>query len=152
MSELSARYQEILLDHGQHPRHFGELKNPTHAAFGSNPVCEDEIKLYLMLAGQVIEAIQFTGSGCNLCIASASLLTEHLQNKTVLEAQDCFAAFLQLIENNATTETAALGQLTIFKHVYHFPLKVKCATFPWHVLKVALIKEPQNENSYVRMV
>ncbi|MCS5710895.1 Fe-S cluster assembly sulfur transfer protein SufU [Candidatus Berkiella aquae] len=152
MSELSARYQEILLDHGQHPRHFGELKNPTHAAFGSNPLCEDDIKIYLILTGQAIKAIQFTGSGCHLCIASASLLTEHLQNKTVLEAQDCFAAFLQLLENNVTSETSALGKLTLFKHIHHLPLKVKCATLPWQLLKVALIKEPQEENSYVRMV
>ncbi|HRE32287.1 MAG TPA: SUF system NifU family Fe-S cluster assembly protein [Candidatus Berkiella sp.] len=152
MSKLSPRYQEILLDHSQHPRHFGELENPTHAAFGSNPLCSDDIKLYLILAGQTINAIQFTGSGCHICLASASLLTEHLQNKTVLEAQDCFATFLQLVENNVATETSSLGQLTIFAHIHHSPLQVKCAIFPWQLLKVALIKEPQSEKPDVRMV
>jgi nitrogen fixation NifU-like protein len=140
MNDLLALYQEVILDHSRHPRHFGELVDATHQAEGVNPLCGDEIKLYLTIADQVIIAIQFTGIGCAICMASASLLTEHLTGKTVHQAQDGFAAFMSLAEKGTQPEHYKLGKLSVFESVHNFPLRVKCATLPWHALKAALIK------------
>lgn len=140
MNDLLALYQEVILDHSRHPRHFGELAGATHQAEGLNPLCGDEIKIYLNIADQIIKAIQFTGIGCAICMASASLLTEHLDGKTVLEAQDGFAAFITLAEKGTTSENYKLDKLSVFESVHNFPLRVKCATLPWHALKAALIK------------
>lgn len=141
MKELLALYHEVVNDHSRHPRHFGELLSATHEAEGSNPSCGDHIKLYIILVEQTIRTIQFSGSGCALCMASASLLTEHLLGKSLLQVQDNFAAFFQMIEQGNPTEDSSLGKLKIFANVHNFPLQVKCATLPWHALKVALIKE-----------
>ncbi len=140
MNDLLALYQEVILDHSRHPRHFGELVGATHQAEGVNPLCGDEIKLYITIADQIIKAIQFTGIGCAICMASASLLTEHLAGKTVLEAQDGFAAFMSLAEKGTHPEHYKLDKLSVFGSVHNFPLRVKCATLPWHALKAALIK------------
>lgn len=140
MNDLLALYQEVILDHSRHPRNFGELVGATHQAEGVNPLCGDQVKLYLTIADQVIKAIQFTGIGCAICMASASLLTEHLTNKTVHQAQDGFAAFMLLAEKGAQPEQYNLGKLSVFESVHNFPLRVKCATLPWHALKAALIK------------
>jgi nitrogen fixation NifU-like protein len=140
MNDLLALYQEVILDHSRHPRHFGELAGATHQAEGVNPLCGDEVKLYLNIADQIIKAIQFTGIGCAICMASASLLTEHLAGKTVLQAQDGFAAFMTLAEKGSHSEGYKLDKLSVFESVHNFPLRVKCATLPWHALKAALIK------------
>jgi nitrogen fixation NifU-like protein len=140
MNDLLALYQEIILDHSRHPRHFGELIGATHQAEGNNPLCGDEITLFVTLSDQTIQAIQFTGTGCAICMASASLLTEHVSGKSLLEAQDSFAAFLHLAEKGTEPANVNLGKLTVFASVHHFPLRVKCATLPWHALKAALIK------------
>jgi len=140
MNDLLALYQEVILDHSRHPRHFGELYGATHQAEGNNPLCGDDITLYLTLSDQAIQAIQFTGNGCAICMASASLLTEHVSGKTILQVQDSFAAFMHLAERGAESSDVSLGKLTVFASVHRFPLRVKCATLPWHALKAALIK------------
>lgn len=139
MNELMSLYQEVILDHSRHPRHFGEMANATHQATGANPLCGDEMTIFVNLVDQTIQNIQFTGSGCAIMMASASLLSEHLYGKTLLQAQDCFAAFLQLVQTGGDTKPEApLGKLKIFASVHHFPIRVKCATLPWHALKEAL--------------
>ncbi|MGE3319821.1 MAG: Fe-S cluster assembly sulfur transfer protein SufU [Candidatus Berkiella sp.] len=139
MNELLSLYQEVILDHSRHPRHFGELASATHQATGVNPLCGDEMTIFVKLADQTIQNIQFTGSGCAIMMASASLLTEQLTGKTLLQAQDCFAAFLHLVETGDDTQAPLLlGKLKIFSSVHHFPIRVKCATLPWHALKEAL--------------
>jgi nitrogen fixation NifU-like protein len=140
MNDLLALYQEVILDHSRHPRHFGKLIGATHQAEGNNPLCGDEITLFVILNDQTIQNIQFTGTGCAICMASASLLTEHIAGKTLHQAQDSFAAFLHLAEKGTEPDRLTLGKLKVFASVHHFPLRVKCATLPWHALKAALIK------------
>ncbi len=142
MNELLALYEEVVLEHSRHPRHFGELLEATHQAEGNNPLCGDgdHIKLYITLVEQTIKAIQFTGLACAVCMASASMLTEFLHGKSLLHAQDSFVAFLQLIEQGTLTDECSLGKLTVFASMQRFPQYTKCAALPWHALKAALIK------------
>lgn len=143
MNDLLALYEEVVLDHNRHPRHFGELLEATHQAEGHNPFCGngDHIKLYITLVEQTIKAIQFTGLACTVCMASASMLTEFLHDKSILRAQDSFAAFLQLVEHGTLTDESSLGKLKVFACLQRFPQYAKCAALPWHALKAALIKE-----------
>ena len=92
------------------------------------------------MSDQTIQAIQFTGTGCAICMASSSLLTEHLLGQSLLQAQDSFAGFLHLASTGEEPSNVSLGKLMVFASVHHFPLRVKCATLPWHALKAALIK------------
>ena len=140
MSLLRELYQEVIVDHSRHPRHFGTLENPTHHAEGYNPLCGDRLSLSLNIKGDMIESIAFQGVGCAISTASASLLTEFLEGKTVTEAESLFGRFhAALIEG---TEELDLGKLSVLMGVKEFPARVKCATLAWHTLHAALQNQP----------
>lgn len=138
MSNLRELYQEIIIDHGRHPRNFGALNNATYCKEGFNPLCGDKIKLYILENKQVVEKIQFEGSGCAISMASASLLTEHLRGKSIQEIQQAFDAFHRLITQKDQTQLDTLGKLSALAGVAEFPVRVKCATLAWHTLMAAL--------------
>ncbi|HXO21754.1 MAG TPA: SUF system NifU family Fe-S cluster assembly protein [Thermoanaerobaculia bacterium] len=141
MSDLRELYQEIILDHNRRPRNFGALKTANRRAEGNNPLCGDQITLYLDVEDEVIRDVSFEGSGCAISTASASLMTDTLKGKTVAEARDLFARFHGLVAEPPAAPGGAdpdLGKLAVFSGVREYPMRVKCATLAWHTMKAAL--------------
>jgi len=134
--ELNDLYQQVILDHCKHPRNFRELGSPTCSAQGKNPLCGDQLKLFLALEGEVIQDISFVGSGCCISKASASLLTEAAKGKSKAEV---LAMFEQVHEMVTTGNVKGdVGKLAVFAGVYRFPARVKCAILAWHAVASAL--------------
>lgn len=140
MMELGSLYQELILDHNAAPRNFGKMEQATHCVEGVNPLCGDNLVLYLRVKGDVIEDVRFQGSGCAISQASTSLMTTALKGKTVAEATQMFEAFRDLVtaETSDAELATKLGKLAAFEGVKQFPSRVKCATLGWHTLKAAL--------------
>jgi nitrogen fixation NifU-like protein len=130
-------YQETILDHSKRPRNFHTMEDADRRADGYNPLCGDKLKLFLKMDGDVVREASFTGAGCAISTASASLMTESLKGKTREQALSLLDEFHQLL----TEETQAakdLGKLKVFCGVREYPARVKCATLAWHTLKSAL--------------
>jgi len=138
--DLRELYQETIIDHGRHPRNFGELITANHHHEGFNPLCGDKITLHVETKEDVIHKIMFEGAGCAISIASASLMTEILINKSFNEIEAIFAAFHELVTQGNINETLSdsLGKLMVLGGVADFPARVKCATLAWHTLKAIL--------------
>ena len=145
MSELRDLYQEVILDHGKAPRNFRTVEGASHHAVGHNPLCGDRITIYVKAGGGVIEEIGFQGAGCAISTASASMMTEALKGKPVDECREIFEAFHALLTGERDVEESAplLGKLQVFSGVREFPIRVKCATLPWHTLNSALAGESE---------
>lgn len=143
MSSTDEMYQSVIIEHDRSPRNFRVLDHPSHHAEGSNPLCGDRVSVDLQVdADGRIADVAFQGSGCAISRASASMMTTVLKGKTTAEAQELFDRFHALMMTGATTEPKALGKLVAFQGVAAFPMRVKCATLPWHAVKTALGKEP----------
>jgi nitrogen fixation NifU-like protein len=144
--ELRELYQDIILDHQQDPRNFGPMENPTHHAEGFNPLCGDRIQLSLQMDGDEIQHVKFSGSGCAISTASASMMTEALTGKTRDEAKALSQGFRDLLTgqlpNAEDADAAGLGKLRVLAGVQQFPVRVKCATLAWHTLEAALHGQP----------
>jgi nitrogen fixation NifU-like protein len=142
MSELRDLYQEVILDHGRRPRNFGPIATASHRANGDNPLCGDKVTVFLTVENGRIIDVRFQGSGCAISIASASLMTDAIKGKTEAEARAMFEQFHTAL--TAADEAAAAGaladldKLAVFGGVREFPVRVKCATLPWHTLVAAL--------------
>jgi len=140
-ASLRELYQEIILDHSRHPRHFGALAGANRSAEGHNPLCGDRVKIQLKVddANRIAD-VMFDGRGCAISVASASLMTELLQGRTVAEAETLMGGFLDLVkgENAKTLTPDDREQLEAMAGVSAFPMRVKCATLPWHAMKSAL--------------
>jgi nitrogen fixation NifU-like protein len=140
MSDLRELYQEIILDHNKNPRNFRKLDQPTCTQEGFNPLCGDQIHLYVRIKDGRIEDISFEGNGCAISKSSASLMTQALKGRTVEEADRIFAKFHELVTApmDQPVDTAELGKLAVFSGVREFPARVKCASLAWHTLRAAL--------------
>ena len=138
MSELSELYQEVILDHNKRPRNFQKLEGANRKAEGFNPLCGDQITLYLKVDDGVVRAIGFQGSGCAISKASASLMTQILKGKSVAEVEALFDRFHRLVTSDEMADVDALGKLAVFSGVREFPARVKCASLAWHTLHAAL--------------
>ena len=139
MSELRDLYQEVILDHSKRPRNFRALPLADHKAEGYNPLCGDRETVYLELDGEVLKDVAFQGTGCAISTASASMMTESLKGKTRAEADAIFERFRALITGKPGGKAGPeLGKLEVFSGVREYPVRVKCATLPWHTLKAAL--------------
>ena len=134
--DINDLYQQVILDHCKKPRNFHEMPQCTCSAQGYNPLCGDQLKLFLALDGEKILDASFTGSGCCISKASASLLTDNVKGKTKAEAEQMFERVRELV----TTGKAEgdLGKLAVFAGVYKYPARVKCAILSWHALIGAL--------------
>ncbi len=141
--ELRELYQSVILDHHKKPRNFHKLEDANHHAEGYNPLCGDRVSVYLKLAGDVVQDVAFVGSGCAICTASASMMTERLKGKTRAEAEALFQQFHELLTGTEEPEEETLGKLAVFSGVRAFPIRVKCATLPWHTFRAALQGEEQ---------
>ncbi|HEV7504689.1 MAG TPA: SUF system NifU family Fe-S cluster assembly protein [Thermoanaerobaculia bacterium] len=141
MNDLRELYQDIILDHNRHPRNFGPLPASNHQAEGNNPLCGDQVSVLLDVADGCIRDIAFQGVGCAISMASASLMTEALKGQTVEEARRLFHVFHDLLTTGAGESAPELGKLAVFTGVREFPMRVKCATLPWHTLLAALVQK-----------
>jgi nitrogen fixation NifU-like protein len=138
MADMNELYQSVILDHNRTPRNFGRLPDANRHAEGKNPLCGDELSLWLRLGSDDrIEEVKFEGSGCAISKASASLMTSAVKGKTRAEALDLFSRFHDLVTGGASAPET-LGKLAVFKGVVEFPVRVKCASLSWHTLKAAL--------------
>ena len=139
-SELRDLYQEVVIDHSKKPRNFRKPEGANRSAEGMNPLCGDEITVYLKLAGDVIEDIGFQGAGCAISKASASLMTAALKNKTKAEAEALFQPVHAMVSEGpkSKVDPEELGKLAVLSGVWEFPARVKCATLAWHTLRSAL--------------
>ena|SRR5204863_4955214 len=134
--DLSDLYQQVILDHCKKPRNFHELPSATCSAQGHNPLCGDQLKLFLALEGQVIKDISFVGSGCCISKASASLLTESAKGKTKADIEKMFDQVHRLVTTGETN--GDVGKLAVFAGVHKYPARVKCAILAWHAVMAAL--------------
>src|SRR5205085_6899394 len=134
--DLNDLYQQVILDHCKKPRNFHELPSPTCSAQGHNPLCGDQLKLFLAMDGEVVKDISFVGSGCCISKASASLLTESAKGKTKSEMEKTFDQVHELVMTGKVQ--GDVGKLAVFAGVHKFPARVKCAILSWHALMAAL--------------
>jgi len=138
---LRELYQEVILDHSRHPRHYGALEGASHKAEGYNPLCGDKVTVYLKLGedGRVAD-IRFEGNGCAISQASASMMTDMLNGRTQADAEKLMEGFLHLVKGE---DAAGLSEddretLDVMGGISEFPMRVKCATLAWHTYKNAL--------------
>jgi len=134
--DLNDLYQQVILDHCKHPRNFHEIPAASCSAQGHNPLCGDQLKLYLSTEGERIKDASFVGSGCCISKASASLLTESVKGKTKSEVQQMFEQVRDMVTTGQIK--GDVGKLAVFAGVHKFPARVKCAILAWHALTAAL--------------
>ena len=139
-SDLRDLYQEVILDHSKKPRNFHAMPAPDRKAEGYNPLCGDRETVFLDLDGEILKDVSFQGAGCAISTASASMMTESVKGKTRAEADALFSRFHELITGKPGGGNGGpeLGKLEVFSGVREYPVRVKCATLPWHTLKAAL--------------
>ena len=141
MSDLQDLYQSIILDHNRKPKNYGALEGATNVAEGRNPLCGDEVKVELKVNDERIEAVGFTASGCAVSRASASIMTQAVKGKSRAEVEQLFSQFHGLVTGQIKPEpkeARAIGEMAAFSGVSRFPIRVKCASMPWHTLQAAL--------------
>jgi nitrogen fixation protein NifU and related proteins len=142
VSDLRELYQEVILDHSKRPRNFRALPEADRSADGYNPLCGDRATVFVKMEGDRLSDLAFQGSGCSISTASASMMTEALKGKSRGDAEALFDRFHRLVTSDPSqaSRNAApeLGKLTVFAGVCEFPVRVKCASLPWHTLKAAL--------------
>jgi len=145
MTELSELYQAVILDHNKKPRNFHKLENANRHAEGFNPLCGDQLNVYLHLEDDQVKEVSFEGSGCAISKASASMMTQAVKGKSKQEVEKLFEEFHQMVTGRLDEENDPneLGRLKIFAGVRDFPARVKCASLSWHTLYAALNEQEQ---------
>ena len=142
MADLDALYQEIILDHNRRPRNYGELPGAERTAAGRNPLCGDEMTLWVKMDADRIADARFVAQGCAVSKASASLMTTAVKGKTREEAEQLFERVHRLVTGKLSEEERGrMGALAALGGVAKFPIRVKCASLPWHALRQALAGE-----------
>ena len=139
MPSLDELYQNVILEHNRSPRNFRVMPDADGRASGHNPLCGDEITVWVRMNGDVIDDVSFEGAGCAISRASASLMTGAVKGKTRAEASGLFERFQRLVTGTSAGEPPeTLGKLAVFSGVSAFPVRVKCASLAWHTLRSAL--------------
>ena len=150
---LKELYQEIILEHGKNPRNLGKTENFNKDAKGNNPLCGDNVHVYLKLNDQrKVEDISFEGSGCAISMASASIMTDLIKGKSDNEAKEIIEDFLKMIKDNPDLKSNLISEddktkLMSLSGVKKYPMRVKCATLPWHTLISAMTNKPGEVNT-----
>ncbi len=140
MDDLRELYQEVILDHGRHPRNCRRVDDPSHEAEGDNPMCGDRLSVYLKIDEDgTIQDAAFQGRGCAISIASASIMTEMLPGLSEADARRLFDNFHLLVTGqDINGSDAGLDKLVVMSGVRNFPVRVKCATLAWHAMTAAM--------------
>ena len=142
--DIKDLYQEIILDHGKNPRNLGKFDNYNKDAKGNNPLCGDNVHVYLRLnENKKVEDIAFEGHGCAISMASASIMTDMIRGKEEKEVKEIVTDFLGMIKDKDTLDNKILKEdektkLMSLSGVKQYPMRVKCATLSWHTLTSAL--------------
>jgi nitrogen fixation NifU-like protein len=136
--DLRDLYRDVIVDHNRAPRNFRRLASADREAQGFNALCGDKLTVQLRLDGEVVKEVAFTGSGCAISVASASLMTERVAGLTVAEARTLAAKLHSVLTGAAVGDPATLGKIAVLTGVREFPARVKCATLAWHTLNAAL--------------
>ena len=153
--DLKELYQDIILEHGKSPRNFGKCKNYNHQARGHNPLCGDQVHVYLKLDKEKkVEQLTFEGSGCAISIASTSIMTELVKGKSLEVAKKIVIDFLNMIKNTQEIKSKDLDEdqkikIMSLSGVKQYPMRVKCATLAWHTLSSAMEKKNKDVNTEV---
>jgi nitrogen fixation protein NifU and related proteins len=140
MSELSELYQQVILDHNKKPRNFHKLDGANRTAEGYNPLCGDQLTVYMLMEDEVVKDVSFEGQGCAISKAAASMMTQAVKGKSKQDAETLFDEFHRMVTGQLDEEATPnhLGRLTIFSGVRDFPARVKCASLSWHTMYAAL--------------
>jgi nitrogen fixation NifU-like protein len=138
MSELSDLYQEIILDHNKRPRNYREIPECTCAAEGHNPLCGDEVKVFVQLDGEELSDVAFTGQGCAISRAAASMMTGKAKGQTKTAVRRLTNQVREMLLGPEAAPPVELGDLAALSGVRQFPARIKCAMLPWHALGAAL--------------
>jgi len=140
MFDLQELYQEVVLDHNRRPRNFKKPDHVNRTAEGFNPLCGDQVNVYLNVEDDVITDVGFEGVGCAISKASTSMMTESVKGRTTAEAEEIFSAFRAMVTGKAdgALDVELLGDLEVFQGVSQYPARIKCATLSWHALQAAL--------------
>lgn len=141
MSDLTDLYQEVILDHNRRPRNFRTIEKPSHHAEGYNPLCGDRLDLFVTIEADRVADVAFQGSGCAISRASASLMTDAVKGRSLVEVRDLFERFHRMVTTPPDQGIEDLGKLQVLAGVREFPVRVKCASLAWHTLKAALDRE-----------
>lgn len=145
MSDLRDLYQEVILDHGKHPRNFRVAEDANRLANGHNPLCGDKVRIYAKVSDDgVIEDVAFQGSGCAISQASTSMMTQLLKGMNQDDLKPVLDRFHQMItgkDDPTDEQLEALGKLAVFAGVRDYPNRAKCATLAWHTIAAALDRE-----------
>ena len=147
MSYDNELYQQVILDHNRKPRNFREMENPTHSCHGINPLCGDDITVYLKVDDTegLIEDISFIGSGCAISKASTSLMTHYLKGKNIDESRVIFDEFHKMVlgDFDPGKQKHHMGKLILFMGIREYPSRTKCASLAWHTMVGALDKKTE---------
>jgi len=141
---LDELYQNVILEHNRSPRNYRAIPEADGQASGHNPLCGDEVTVWVRMNGEIIDDVSFEGAGCAISRASASLMTGAVKGKTRAEAVGLFERFQRLVTGTSAGEPPeTLGKLAVFSGVSAFPVRVKCASLAWHTLRSALERSPR---------
>jgi nitrogen fixation NifU-like protein len=149
--DLKELYQDIILDHGKSPRNFGKCSGYNHEAKGHNPLCGDQVQVYLKLNNEnKVEELSFEGSGCAISMASTSIMTELVKGKSINVAKKLVDEFLHMIRSGTELKTKELNEdqkikIMSLSGVKQYPMRVKCATLSWHTLVSAMSGEKKDD-------
>ena len=140
MFDAQDLYQEIVMDHNRRPRNFGSIADSPSSSEGFNPLCGDQVTVFLKVSDEIVEDVSFEGVGCAISKSSASMMTEGVKGKSVEEALIVFQAFRRMLTTTSdqVEDSEILGDLEILKGVSQYPTRIKCATLSWHTLQAAL--------------
>lgn len=147
LSRLDQLYRQVILDHSSHPHHHGTLEQATDQIELNNPTCGDVIQLQLILEKDRINDIRFSGSGCAISTASASMMTEAVMGRTIQEALGLVDQFSLLVQGKEDDNVEALGDAAILSGVSKFPARIRCATLAWKGLEKALIEARKEQDN-----
>lgn len=136
--DLAELYRDVIVDHNRRPRNRGPLPSANHRAEGNNPLCGDQLRVYVDVEKDLIRDLRFEGTGCAISTASASLMSEAVKGKSRAEAAALFDAVHRMLTGGGDTTDAGLGKLAALAGVREFPARVKCASLCWHTLNAAL--------------
>jgi nitrogen fixation NifU-like protein len=138
LGDLEDLYQQTIVDHSRSPRNCRRLDDATGTCEGFNPFCGDRVKVFVRMEGDTLADVTFTGRGCAICTASASMMTEALKSRSRAGAEELFERFHTMLTADNGSDAEALDKLVVFEGVRRFPIRVKCATLPWHSMRSAM--------------
>lgn len=138
MQGMEDLYREVILDHYQSPRQKGLLDSASVIADGKNPLCGDELTIYLQIENDAVKNVTWDGLGCSICMASASMLAEHIKGKSAQEAKSAIVSVVAMLQDKGIDTSIEMSDITVLEGVKKFPVRIKCALLAWTTLQEGL--------------